>query len=523
MMPPDTLDRMSTGTPQAFTISVVTVLLAGVASAAQRRAGDVNGDGYDELIIAVPYEDLGFFQAGAVHALFGSATGLGTAGGGFGSQDTPGLPDQGESDDTFGDALAVGDLNGDGYGDLAVGVPFEDLSHADDGAVHVFYGSAAGFTLSGNQFWSQDSPGVPGVAAGGAFGGGLAAGDFNGDGFGDLVIGAPYETVAGFPSAGSITVLYGSAAGLGTVGATSFNLQELTGILDSYFYLGEILEAGDFDGDGRDDLAVGVPNADVGATGFTAGEIAVLMSGSGGLTLASVQIWHQDSPGMADVAESSDFFGNALAAGDFDGDGDDDLAVGVQWEDLNYPILYAGAVNMLYGGPGGLVASAQFWHQDIGSIQETAEAYDRFGTSLGAGDFDGDGRDDLAVGVPEESFSGKRAAGIVQVLYGGLGGLSDAGNQLWSQDRPGILEQAEDRDRFGSTLLAGDFNGDGWEDLVVAAPQENLSGATGAGLVHVLYGGAIGLSSLGNQLWSQASPGVPDTPEALDGFGAALD
>ena len=130
------------------------------------------------------------------------------------------------------------------------------------------------------------------------------------------------------------------------------------------------------------------------------------------------------------------------------------------------------------------------------------------------GDFNGDGFGDLAIGAPGENDG----AGAVHVLYGSATGLSTTGSQFWSQDSAGIADTAEAGDDFGRSLAVGNFNGDGFNDLAIGAPGENI----GAGTVHVLYGSASGLTATGSQQWTQASTGVGDDPEPGDHFGATL-
>lgn len=137
-----------------------------------------------------------------------------------------------------------------------------------------------------------------------------------------------------------------------------------------------------------------------------------------------------------------------------------------------------------------------------------------------AGDFNGDGFDDLAIGVPAEDLGAVTGAGAVSVLLGSATGLTDVGNQLWTQDSAGILDAAETDDQFGDALAVGDFNGDGFADLAVGVHFEDVGAAALAGAVNVLLGSAAGLASGGTQFWSQDSTGVQDTAELNDNFGS---
>jgi hypothetical protein len=214
---------------------------------------------------------------------------------------------------------------------------------------------------------------------------------------------------------------------------------------------GAALAAGDFNGDGRADLAVGVAEEN-----NSSGVVQVLYgSAASGLTATGSQLWSQNSPGIAGGAEFGDLFGADLAAGDFNGDGRADLAVGALGEND-----FAGVVHVLYGAAasGLTAAGSQLWSQDSPGIEGVAEASDLFGDALAAGDFNGDGRADLAIGAPGEN----NARGVVHVLYGAAAsGLSATGSQLWSQDSPGIAGVAEARDFFGNSLAAGTLSTSG--------------------------------------------------------------
>src|SRR5690606_6316400 len=121
-------------------------------------------------------------------------------------------------------------------------------------------------------------------------------------------------------------------------------------------------------------------------------------------------------------------------------------------------------------------------------ILGTPQANDLFGYALATGDFDGDGLDDLAVGVYRDRASGEDGAGAVNVLYGHAGGLADPRNQLWHEDSPGVLGTPEVNDFFGAAVAAGDFDGDGFGDLAIGVTGQAVLGEDDAGAVSVLYG-----------------------------------
>jgi hypothetical protein len=182
-------------------------------------------------------------------------------------------------------------------------------------------------------------------------------------------------------------------------------------------------------------------------------------------------------------------------------------------------------VSVLYGVEGsGLVSTDNdFWHQNSANIPGGAEAEDRFGYALAAGDFDDDGFNDLAIGVQGESIGTAAGAGAVHVLYGFWTGLSSIGSQLWHQDVTEIAEEAEYGDNFGHALTVCDFDHDGVDDLAIGVPGETISGNSGAGALHILFGVEnTGLTADGEQFWHQNVVGVEDVAETQDRFGSAL-
>jgi FG-GAP-like repeat len=140
-------------------------------------------------------------------------------------------------------------------------------------------------------------------------------------------------------------------------------------------------------------------------------------------------------------------------------------------------------------------------------------------TQAGGGlqaDFNNDGFADLAVGVAGENLGANGNAGAVTILYGTASGLTGTGSRLFTQDSPGVGSSAEGEDDFGWTIAAGDFDGDGFADLAVGVWRENVGAAANGGAVNVLYGTTGGLTGSGSQLFTQDSPGVPDSVEFDD-------
>jgi hypothetical protein len=488
---------------------------------AQHRKPDFNGDGFADLAIGSPLEDVGAkVDAGAVNVLYGSATKLNGTGDQFWTQDSTGILDAAEANENFGSALAWGDFDGDGRSDLAIGVPNQTVNGMmSAGAVNVLYGTSAGLSASGDQFWTQDNVGVtPTALANDHFGLALTVGDFNGDGFDDLAIGVPNATVNNHFAAGAVNILYGTASGLRTNGAQfwSKNSSGILGTSANDESFGWSLAAGDFDNDGRDDLAIGVPLQTVSAMA-DAGSVSVIYGTANGLRASGNQVWNQDSPNIRDSAQAGDQFGWALTTGDFDHDGFDDLVVGVPFEDISIA-TDAGAINVIYGSATGLVATGnQFWTEDTTNILDQAELGDRFGIVLASGDFDHDGKDDLVVGVPFEPRSHSANVGAVHILYGTSTGLSANRNQFWNQDNT-MNDVVEQNDMFGATVVVGDFNGDGRADLAIGVPGEDFGVLTNAGAEEVLYGSSVGLRSTSSQIWTQDTASILDVAEDGDFF-----
>ena len=298
-------------------------------------ACDFDGDGYDDLAIGVIGEDSDADQCGSVNVLRGSASGLGTTGAQRWHQDVPGMDGGNEAGDHWGAALACGDLDGNGFADLAVGVPGENSSA---GGVHLLYGTAAGLAVANNELWTQGDPGVPETGeTGDEMGDSVVVADFTGDGIDDVAVGVHGEDVAlqgggTAVNAGALLLFRGSPQGVTGAGSFAWT-QSVTGLATSEEgdYWGHDLAAGDFDRDGRADVAISAPGETTSVA--HAGQVTILRGAPDGLTAVGGQLWSQETPGVAGSDEAEDWFGRALAAGDFDATGHADLAIGAPQED----------------------------------------------------------------------------------------------------------------------------------------------------------------------------------------------
>ncbi|NOX61936.1 MAG: hypothetical protein GXP42_08325 [Chloroflexi bacterium] len=423
--------------------------------------GDFNGDGHPDLAIGIPGETVnGRDGAGAVQVIYGTLTGLTAANNQLWHQDVSGIPGAAEAGDKFGYAVAAGDFDGDGFDDLAIGIPGEDIgSMSNAGAVLALYGSAQGLTANGAEDIYQGYLTVESAIGDNEFFGvSLVAGDFNGDDRMDLAIGVPGEEVNGASGAGAVHLFYGQHYGL--MAPTALPLEPLSknelwhqyrsgvhGWPETHDAFGTVLTSGDFNGDDVDDLAVGIPLEDVGSV-VDAGAVAVLYGASTGISAAGNQLWDQNSPGMPGVSEKDDGEGLTLTAGDFDGDGYEDLAIGWISEDNQ-----AGGVSVLYGDGNGLSDKGIDWlDQGTANVPGDPGPGNAFGSGLTAGDFDRDGIQDLAVGVPGERVNGISRAGQVFIFPGSGVGLLTSNIQVWSQDSDGIDDAAEFSDWFGQVL-----------------------------------------------------------------------
>ncbi len=519
-------DAMATRTTRDRTPRMVVGLIACALAAGVpgQVAADFDGDGRADIAAGIPYETVNsMVRAGMVMVVAGGPAGI-TADDELWHQDG-GLEESCEPNEYFGSSLAIGDFDGDGYDDLAVGVSNEELAGEDNaGVVHVIYGTPSGLTAIGDQLFSQDNATSGSSAeAGDYFGFSLAAADFNGDGYDDLAIGSPFEDLGATVDTGAVVLLFGTSSGLDATGSRWLLQSYADGDNEAGDHYGYALAAGDFDGDGYADLVMSAPGEDVGAVD-SAGAVNIMWgSATGPMNRPGDDEWHQDRSGISGVCETDDRFGTELAAGDFDGDGSDELVVGVPLEDVEDSGVFvdAGMIHVIPGSAGGLTATGSklLFQNTFGT--NSSEEGDAFGATLVTDDFDGDGYRDLVVGTPLEDWSTTVDTGMVQVIMGSASGLVGSQAQSIAQSHLLVGAANNEDDLFGFALAAGDVDGDGYGDLAVGTPGETLGGASETGSVYLLYGSASGLS-LHNDYFDQCTTGYNGGCDAYDHFGNSL-
>lgn len=426
-------------------------------------AGDVNGDGYSDIIVGMPdYDNGANTDAGRVMVFHGSETGLS----GMLAWTMSGTL----ANARFGHSVSTaGDVNGDGYSDIIIGAP----GHAGQGAVFVYHGSATGLQLTAALTRL-------GVEAGSGFGTCVAlAGDVNGDNVSDVLVGAPLANELG-TDRGKV-YCYRGLAGSGVVAAP---LWTWSGAQDNAQFGFSVAGAGDLNGDGRSDIVIGEPYYDVSLT--DRGRIMVFNGNGSGLTFSVTR----DGP------SSNSHFGHAVsAAGDMNGDGYGELLVGAPGYNAGRGRLYG-----YRGGATGIEATAT-------SISTGAQASARYGSSVSlAGDVNMDGYADVVVGAPlyDGAFTD---GGRTTVFIGAAGTVSHFVTAYRTYD--GTQANAQ----LGFAVhTCGDVNGDGVSELLLGIPEQG-----GVGRIGVYHGGADVLTVPTTPAWSQE----PNVANAL--MGSSVD
>jgi FG-GAP-like repeat/FG-GAP repeat len=428
----------------AGTLTTTTWTKAGAAGETGFKvacAGDVNADGYSDVLVGVsgvPGPLGGTAYAGAAYLYNGSATGLST---------TASWSKTGAANSDYGTVAAAGDVNGDGYADVIVGASGTSSS---TGAAYVYFGSSSG--LSTTVSWTGTGP-----VANSNYGFSLGtAGDVNADGYSDIIVG----TYAVGGNAGAAYVYYGSASGPALTASWTG-----TGAVNSY-YGGSVASAGDVNGDGYSDIIVGAPGV-----GGASGAVYVYYGSATGL--ATTAAWSKTGSG-------SSIFGISVAsAGDVNGDGFSDVIIGASGVPPSGGV--AGSAYVYNGSASGLAATASWSFT-------TAATNTFYGWSVAsAGDVNGDGYSDIIVGA----FGTGSNAGAAYMYYGSSAGVSASAS--WT------VTGAANSYYGGSVASAGDVNGDGYSDVITGPYGKAAVTATA-----YLYGGNSAASNNAGtlQLWN---------------------
>ncbi|MFF3398120.1 VCBS repeat-containing protein [Streptomyces sp. NPDC002659] len=423
---------------------------------------DFNGDGYQDLVVPAPRAQVGGkIGAGAVAVLYGSRTGVSTVRKAVITQDSAGVPDAAEAGDLFGASTAFADLDKDGYSDLVVGAPDEDLGSAvDAGGVTVLWGGKNGLAAAST---------LPVT----------------------LVKGGRYGLdVAAVRDSGGARVLVGG-------------------------YDGSIEFSGTFAHDGS--VSTKSPNWDTPAVGVT--DYLVRDDGRAARIITSVRVGGY-SGGLVYVDPTSPgvplpIDGTTTAVGDVNGDGYSDLVVGDPDEPISGTHGHKGGqITVWYGGDKGLAATPVRISPDTAGVVGTSTKYNGFGTAVAVADLNRDGLGDIVVGVPGQTQNGKGRAGVVVIVPGTKAGTPGAGSYQLSQETASVPGASAPGDGFGTTLAVGDVRADGRPDVIIGAEGED----SGRGAVWVLPGSSTGPTGTGSVELTAGKLGVAGDVPWVGGF-----
>jgi hypothetical protein len=412
--------------------------------------GDINNDGYSDVGISAYLAGYPSFQEGAVFIHLGSATGL--------TAIAAHRLERNQGGSHFGRSIAsAGDINGDGFSDVVIGASqWTTAPGNDQGAAFIYYGSAANLGAGLNPLPAQTYLGTVGINDNNFGWSTACAGDVNGDGYSDVAIGA-YRDQNGQVGEGMVRVYHGSASGLSVAPATTLESNQANSWMGRW-----VSTAGDANGDGYGDLLVGIPY--YAAPESQEGRVNLYFGSATGIPTAASLTFELNTPGA--------FLGECVAtAGDVNADGYSDIVLGA------FKYGFGGAAAVYLGGS---------YAMRIASTTSTTGGAiaARMGTAVGnAGDVNGDGYADALVGLPDAT-NGQAGEGIVQFRTGSTVGLSAAPTLVLEANVAGA--------RFGASVCsAGDVNGDGYADVIIGAPL-----AGGAGRAYIHHGSPGGLSAV---------------------------
>lgn len=420
------------------------------------KAGDINGDGFDDIIIgAYTADPNGFIEAGQAYVIFGKQSGfspileLSSLNGLNGFTINGSSSVSGNYPDFLGYSVgSAGDINQDGFDDIVIGAPGADPNTVNDaGITYVILGKSNGYspvfdlsTLNGNNGFeihgkNSIGSGIESDLSGYSVN---SAGDINGDGFDDLIVGAPGNDANGNFESGEVYIIFGKASGFNPV-IDLTNLDGTNGFSINGAVAGDIFgnstgSAGDINGDGLDDIIIGSYYADVGSA-MDAGKTYIIFGKSNGYS-ANFDLSTLDGTNgfIVNGNEFEDYSGYSVStAGDINGDGFDDIIIGAFYADINHLGLPGGDIGeayVIFGNSSGFASSINVYQMNLidtisydlefnGILIYGPDINSRFGHAVNsAGDINGDGFDDLIIGAYRANPNGLIDAGETYVIFG---------------------------------------------------------------------------------------------------------
>jgi len=435
-------------------------------------AGDVNGDGYDDILIGAPQDDDGGSNAGQTYLVLGKASGL-TMDMHLSNADAS-FWGENAGDDSGISVAGAGDVNGDGYDDILIGAYYNDAGGTDAGQTYLVLGKPSGWAMdtdlsSANaSFWGENWNDLSGYSVAGA-------GDVNGDGYDDILIGA-YQNSDGGSNSGKSYLIFGKASG--------WTMDTDLSNADASF-VGEnaldesgmsVAGAGDVNGDGYDDFLIGAIMSDDG--GANAGQTYLIFGKTSGWAMGT-DLSKADASFLGE--NPSDISGYPVAgAGDVNGDGYDDFLIGAYGNPEGG--TYAGQTYLIFGKASGWAMDTGLSNADASFWGENANDYSGF-RNAGEGDVNGDGYDDILIGAAYNNEGGSYI-GQTYLILGKASGLA-MDSKLSKADASFRGENSYDYSGI-SVADGGDVNGDGHDDILIGA-DNNAAGGAGSGQTYLIF------------------------------------